>query len=82
MSFFGTTAHFIVRDKPGGQLILRSGLLAFRHLQGSHTGKHLADVLYEIIKTAGIEQKVYQFCPTPMPAERTLHALDWLDYCR
>ena len=57
-SFLGTTAHFIVRDKLHKQPILRSGLLAFRHIRGSHTGEHLAEVLYEIIKGAKIEQRV------------------------
>ena len=58
MSFLGATAHFIVRNERRKQLILRSGLLAFRHIQGSHTGEHLAEVLYKIIKKAGIEQRV------------------------
>lgn len=60
-SFLGATAHFIVRrmrSQPDGELILRSGLLAFRHIKGSHTGEHLAHILYEIIKDAGIEQRV------------------------
>ena len=61
VSFLGATAHFIVRDVPNGQLILRSGLLAFRHIQGSHTGANLARVLYTIIKNASIERKVCWF---------------------
>jgi hypothetical protein len=55
VSFLGVTAHFVVRDGLDGQLVLRSGLLAFRHIQGSHTGANLASVLYKIIKDAGIE---------------------------
>jgi len=61
-SFLGTTTHFIVRDKSSRQLILRSGLLVFWHTQGPHTGRNLADVLYGIIKEAGIEQRVHRFC--------------------
>jgi len=61
VSFLGATAHFIVRDGPDSQLILRSGLLAFRHIWGSHTGENLARILYKIIKGARIEQKVYWF---------------------
>ena len=61
MSFLGAMAHFIVCNKLDQQLILRSGLLAFWHIQGSHTGEHLAEVLYEIIKGAGIEQRVCWF---------------------
>jgi hypothetical protein len=57
-SFFGAMAHFIARDEPHSQLTLKSGLLAFRHIEGSHTGEHLAEILYMIIKAAGIEQRV------------------------
>ena len=59
--FLGATAHFIVRDGPESQLILRSGLLAFWHVRGSHTGENLARIFYKIIKDAGIEKKVYWF---------------------
>lgn len=58
--FLGVTAHFIVRDEPSGKptLSLRSALLAFRHLPGSHTGENLALALHKIIKAAGIERRV------------------------
>ena len=58
-AFFGAMAHFIVCDELGGQLTLRSGLLVFRHIQGSHTGKHLSGIFYEIFKEAGVEQRVH-----------------------
>lgn len=59
-AFLAVTAHFIVRvgSRSDGQLILRSGLLAFRHISGSHTGENLARVLHKIIKDAGIERRV------------------------
>jgi len=60
VSFLGVTAHFIVRDVSSGGLVLRSGLLAFRHIRGSHTGANMAGVLYGIIKDAGIEHRVYK----------------------
>lgn len=56
--FIGVTAHFIVRDMPDGELVLRSGLLAFRRVRGSHTGENMANILYETIRDAGIEQRV------------------------
>lgn len=61
--FLAATAHFIVRmlDGSDSRLILRSGLLAFRHVHGSHTGENLAHVLHKVIKDAGIEQRVHQF---------------------
>lgn len=80
MSFLGVTAHFIVRNQLDGQLILRSGLLAFQHIQGSHTGEHLSEVLYKIIKGAGVEQRVRSFC-IMLPYLNQL-VLDWVDYCR
>lgn len=60
-AFLATTAHFIVRTDDGSdsRLVLRSGLLAFRHISGSHTGENLAHNLHTIIKDAGIEHKVY-----------------------
>ena len=61
VSFLGATAHFIVRDRPENQLILKSGLLAFWHVRGSHTSENLACIFYNIIKEAGIERKVYWF---------------------
>lgn len=71
ISFLGTTAHFIVRNTLDGQLILRSGLLAFRHIQGSHTGENLARVLYKIIEDAGIEQRVCRFYVISVSSEWT-----------
>ena len=73
VSFLGTTAHFIVRNMSDGQLLLRSGLLAFRHIQGSHTGQNLASVLYKIIKEASIEQRVrISVLTTMVPSDRTI----------
>lgn len=45
-------------DESENQLVLRSGLLAFRHIQGSHTGENLACVLFNITKDAGIAKRV------------------------
>lgn len=51
------TAHFCTRDTDG-RLVLRSHLIAFRLVKGSHTGVHLAKILMEVIKSAGIEGRV------------------------
>ena len=53
-SFLGVTAHYIVRKEGSEHLVLRSGLLAFRHIQGSHTGENLAGILFGIIREMGI----------------------------
>ena len=57
-SFLGVTAHYIVREGSNGHLLLRSGLLAFRHIRGSHTGENLARILSEIIHEMGIANRV------------------------
>ena len=82
VSFLGATAHFIVRDMLHDQLILRSGLLAFRHLQGSHTGEHLAEVFYAIIKGAGIERRVCWALCVSMLSGFLIFTLGWLNYRR
>jgi hypothetical protein len=57
-SFLGVTAHYIVREAAGRRLLLRLGLLAFRHIQGPHTGENLARILFEIIREMGILNRV------------------------
>jgi len=37
---------------------LRSGLLAFRYIKGSHTGENLAGILFEIICEMEITNRV------------------------
>ena len=59
MGFFSMTAYFIVCDPLDRVLIMKSGLLAFHHICGFHTGEHLANTLLKIIKDVGIEQRVY-----------------------
>ena len=64
-SFLGVTAHYIVREAGNGHLLLKSGLLAFRHITGSHTGENLARILSEIIHEMGIIDRVCDthLCP-------------------
>ncbi|KAG5640289.1 hypothetical protein DXG03_009495 [Asterophora parasitica] len=42
------TAHYIALATDG-QLVLQSCLIAFQRLKGSHTGKHLAEVVWQVI---------------------------------
>jgi hypothetical protein len=46
-AFMAVTAHYMFLDT--GQLYLRNRLVTFRHLQGSHTGEHLADVFFRVL---------------------------------
>lgn len=61
-SFLGVTAHYIIREEGSRDLLLRSGLLAFRHLRGSHTGENLAGILFEITHETGIASRVSNIC--------------------
>ena len=64
VSFLGVTAHYIAREAGSSRLLLRSGLLAFRHIRGSHTGDNLANILFGIIDEMGIMNRVRKICPT------------------
>lgn len=56
--FLGVSAHYIIRETNSNQLILRSGLLAFRHVKGLHSGENLAKILFGIIEEMGIANRV------------------------
>jgi hypothetical protein len=56
VSFLALTTHFIVREN--GCLVLRNRLLAFRIVEGSHTGENLARIIFTILKDAGLLGKV------------------------
>jgi hypothetical protein len=55
-SFLALTAHFVVREN--GRLVLQNKLLAFRIVEGSHTGENLARIIFTILKDAGLLGKV------------------------
>jgi len=56
-SFMAVTAHWMAK---GGakQLELRSTLIAFWEVDGSHSGDNLGQVLFDIIQNIGIGYKV------------------------
>jgi hypothetical protein len=60
VSFLALTTHFIVREN--GRLVLRNRLLAFRIVEGSHSGENLARIIFAIIKDAGLLGKVRLTC--------------------
>ena len=57
-SFMAVTAHWMAKGKTN-QLELRSALIAFREVVGSHSGENLSHVLFDIIQNAGIADKVH-----------------------
>ncbi|KAJ8489040.1 hypothetical protein ONZ45_g13718 [Pleurotus djamor] len=55
--FLGITAHYMAKVS-SGRLVLRSRLLAFRHIKGAHTGKNLAERFYEVLEDAKLLGKI------------------------
>jgi len=56
-SFMAVTAHWMARGS-SNQLDLCSALIAFREVDGSHTGDNLGQILFDIIQDIGIVHKV------------------------
>ena len=52
------TAHYMVKDTPNGPAYKRDRLVAFRHLKGSHTGEHLADVFFRVLQELSVLDRV------------------------
>jgi hypothetical protein len=58
-SFLGVSVHWISRHKNTRQLQLRSGMLAFRHFNGSHSGENMARHLFDLLKRTNLLCKVF-----------------------
>ena len=52
------TAHWMAK-RGTNRLELRSALIAFHEVDGSHTGDNLGNVLFDIIQAVGITHKVH-----------------------
>jgi hypothetical protein len=52
------TAHYMVKDTLNGPAYKRDRLVAFRHLKGSHTGEHLADVFFRVLQELSVLDRV------------------------
>lgn len=57
-SYMAVTAHYLVRDKTTRKLQWRSGLVAFRFIEGSHTGVNLGRNFVKILQELGVLHKV------------------------
>lgn len=74
-SFFAVSAHIAVEDQKHeeefGKVKLEGHnyLLAFRELEGEHSGKNIARLFYQVISEAGIKHKV----STHLDMSRGLH---------
>jgi len=56
-SFMAVTAHWMAKGRTN-RLELRSALIAFREVDGSHSGDNLGHVLFNIVQDIGISHKV------------------------
>jgi len=52
------TAHYCAKSSKTGNLVLKSQLVAFRNLQGSHTGVNIGKVFVRIVKEVNCLHKV------------------------
>jgi hypothetical protein len=52
------TAHFCAYSSDGKRLVIKSQLVAFRHVSGTHDGVNLAKVFVAILKDLGALNKV------------------------
>lgn len=57
VSFMAVTTHYCDKDE-NDRLVIQARLLAFREIEGDHTGVHLARIVFNILKDAGLLHKV------------------------
>jgi hypothetical protein len=55
--FKAVTAHFMERNSDG-EIVEAACMIAFRFVEGDHTGEHLGHIFFEILKENGILFKV------------------------
>lgn len=56
-SHLAITAHYIVKDA-NGHLVLKTRLVAFRRMEGSHTGQNIGQLFVQVLKEIGCLHKV------------------------
>jgi len=74
-AFMAITAHYLVSEEK--YLILRNRLVAFRHVEGSHTGENLATIFHHVLQELAVLDCVSQHI---YPISRINHMTDWNDY--
>jgi hypothetical protein len=82
--YLSVTAHYIdtPADKPR-EWELRVVQLAFKHVEGRHTGKNIADILIEVVDHYGLRGKVSHFTIMMFEVQILLIVtLGWLVYMR
>ncbi|KAJ7142792.1 hypothetical protein C8R44DRAFT_603245, partial [Mycena epipterygia] len=56
--YLALTAHWLSRNAETGQVTLRQALLAFRRIQGGHSGARIARIVFHILESVEILHKV------------------------
>ncbi|PPQ86446.1 hypothetical protein CVT24_010134 [Panaeolus cyanescens] len=56
--FLAMTAHFCKREGKSGPLKIVNRMLAFRIVEGPHDGENIGQIMYDVMKDAGINRKV------------------------
>jgi hypothetical protein len=80
-AFMAMTAHYMFTGV-NGQLYLRNRLVAFRHLQGSHTGEHLADVFFRVLQELSVLDRVSSSISLWLLTIHSSLIVDWHDHTR
>ena len=57
LPFLALTAHWISKVEGTSSLKFKSGLIAFHHLRGQHTGALLAKILIGLLDRAAVTSK-------------------------
>ncbi len=81
--YMAVTAHYCnTKDGLGGSLAIESELIAFRRIEGSHTGATLAKELVSVIERVNCLHKVCSFCLCKRRIYLLISYSDWRDYMR
>ena len=72
------TAHWMAKGR-ANQLELRSALVAFREVDGCHSGDNLGQYLFDIIQNIGIAHKVCVYRAFTSEKQVDL-SIDWPDH--
>lgn len=80
-SYMAITAHYCIKDE-NGNLVVRSRLVAFRHVTGSHSGTNLAQHFMGVIQELGVLHKVLYTSSDVLSPRFDNSTTAWIDYSR
>ncbi len=74
-SYMAVTAHYIL-ETPSA-IILKSCLIAFRYVAGSHDGTTIGQTFLNILEELGLEHKIGQI--TSDNASNNVSVMEWIE---